>query len=106
MPHLLYFVGDLPARGDGVYAQVVAQAQALRARGFAGKVDVRMTDLPKPDAYVPPTWKLVTPPTGVFNNLNAVWGSSATDVWAVGTTGAIVRWQGSGWTSVTSPTWV
>ena len=39
--------------------------------------------------------------------LNAVWGSSANDVWAAGTLGAsrqVVHWDGSGWAKATSPT--
>ncbi len=36
-------------------------------------------------------------------NLNAVWGPSATDLIAVGAGGTIIRWSGVSWTSVASP---
>jgi uncharacterized protein len=38
-------------RGEGVYAKAVAQAQALRTRGFKGRVDVRMTLSPGMRVY-------------------------------------------------------
>ncbi len=42
---------------------------------------------------------------GTSNVLNAVWGSSADDVWAVGASGTILHYQQStGWTLAMSPT--
>jgi hypothetical protein len=38
------------------------------------------------------------------NWLNSVWGSSATDVWAVGSGGAIVHFDGSNWSAMRSGT--
>jgi len=38
------------------------------------------------------------------NFLNGVWGSGASDVWAVGDFGTIVHWNGNAWTSVSSGT--
>ena len=36
--------------------------------------------------------------------LNAAWGSGASDVWAVGDLGTILRWDGTAWTTQTSNT--
>jgi hypothetical protein len=41
---------------------------------------------------------------GVVGGLNDVWGSSATDVWAVGNSGLILRWNGTSWSTVSSGT--
>src|SRR5215831_18736214 len=38
------------------------------------------------------------------NNLSAIWGSEASDVWAVGDSGTILHWDGSAWSSVSSGT--
>lgn len=42
--------------------------------------------------------------SGTTETLYAVWGSSATDVWAVGARGTILRWRGSSWAPVPSGT--
>ena len=34
----------------------------------------------------------------------SVWGSGASDVWAVGDSGTILHWDGSAWTSASSGT--
>ncbi len=36
-------------------------------------------------------------------NLNAIWGPSASDLLAVGAGGAIIRWNGTSWSAVASP---
>ena len=43
-------------------------------------------------------------PTGVstFDTLTAVWGSSKSDVWAVGSGGTIIHWDGAAWSSTPS----
>ena len=41
-------------------------------------------------------------PTG--NNVRAIWGSEADDVWAVGDGGTILHWDGSAWMRVSSGT--
>ena len=38
------------------------------------------------------------------NDLRGVWGSGPHDVWAVGTSGAVVHWDGSAWASASSCT--
>jgi hypothetical protein len=43
-------------------------------------------------------------PSGTTNHLVGVWGSGASDVWAVGNSGTIAHWNGSAWTSVPSGT--
>jgi hypothetical protein len=41
-------------------------------------------------------------PTPQGNALRAVWGATATDVWAVGESGAIVHWNGAAWATSAS----
>ena len=48
-------------------------------------------------------WSVVAPPAGALD-LHAVAFSSATQGWAVGITGTILRWDGLGWTLTASPT--
>jgi len=45
------------------------------------------------------SWSQVASPTS--GDLNAVWGSSADDVWAVGVD--ILHWRGSSWVKVPEP---
>ncbi len=43
-------------------------------------------------------------PSGTVNNLNAIWGNSASDVFAVGMGGTIVHYDGSAWGTMPSGT--
>lgn len=43
-------------------------------------------------------------PSGTSEGLLGVWGTSATDVWAVGGGGTILHWDGMAWSPVTSGT--
>ena len=47
-------------------------------------------------------WISVVSPTRM--NLHAVWGSSATDVWAVGHLQTIIHYDGTSWSTVRSKT--
>jgi hypothetical protein len=47
-------------------------------------------------------WTIV--PSGTTANLNAVWGSSGTDVFAVGDSGTILHYDGTSWTAMASGT--
>ncbi|WP_164012480.1 hypothetical protein [Pyxidicoccus trucidator] len=47
-------------------------------------------------------WKRV--PSNTCYELFGVWGSSATDVWAVGAGGTLIHWDGKEWTPFSSPT--
>lgn len=47
------------------------------------------------------TWETVTSPT--TSDLQAVWGSVANDVWAVGGGGEIIQYDRTDWTTVTTP---
>lgn len=42
------------------------------------------------------TW-VVESPVGATDGLNAVWGTSENDAWAVGFNGAVVQWDGTTW---------
>ena len=72
-----------------------ADASNLWACGSAGTI-VRTTDGGA-------TWSAQTPPeaSGLF--LDAIWGTSATNIWVGGQNGIILHWDGTGWSSVTSP---
>jgi hypothetical protein len=41
---------------------------------------------------------------GIATAYNGIWGSSASDVWAVGPGGALGHWDGASWTTPPSPT--
>ena len=47
-------------------------------------------------------WSIV--PSGTTNFLLSVWGTSASDVWAVGAAGTILHYDGTTWSSVSSGT--
>ena len=47
-------------------------------------------------------WSAMT--IGTTNNLNGVWGSSGSDVFAVGNSGSIFHYDGIAWSAVASPT--
>jgi hypothetical protein len=49
-----------------------------------------------------PSWGTVTSPTGA--DLNGVWGNGPSSVWAVGSGGVILRYDGVSWTTFPSPT--
>src|SRR5207253_512013 len=49
------------------------------------------------------TWTSVTPPpAGVFSagTWQALWGTSASDIWAAGINGAMAHYNGTTWTAV------
>lgn len=57
------------------------------------------------------TFSITTVTAGTFvwssipmDTLRGVWGTSASDVWAAGQNGAIVHYNGTSWSSVSSPT--
>ena len=43
-------------------------------------------------------------PSGTTQELRGIWGSSPSDIFAVGTGGAILHYDGSAWASMASPT--
>ena len=47
------------------------------------------------------TWSEMQSPTS--QALESVWGTSATDIWAVGRSGLAVHWDGEAWTRVETP---
>jgi hypothetical protein len=48
------------------------------------------------------SWSTVT--IGTRSILWSIWGSSATDVWAVGDNGTILHYNGTNWTNASSAT--
>jgi hypothetical protein len=84
----------------GLSAVAVTPAQAATASGRAAPLTGRAASLKSPN------------PSSTDNELNGVSADSATDAWAVGfyrdSTGRarplIVRWDGTAWSQVTSPT--
>lgn len=51
-------------------------------------------------ATTPPQWRAVA--SGSIQTLQKVWGSSPSNIWAVGAYGTLLRWNGSSWASVSS----
>ena len=49
-------------------------------------------------------WCPVPTNVSAFAALTSVWGSSKTDVWAVGSNGTVVHWDGKAWTVAPTPT--
>ncbi|MBX3224752.1 MAG: hypothetical protein KF795_29820 [Labilithrix sp.] len=49
-------------------------------------------------------WCPVPTNVSAFAALTSVWGSSKTDVWAVGSNGTVVHWDGATWTLAPTPT--
>ncbi len=47
-------------------------------------------------------WCLVPTSVSVFHTLTSVWGSAKDDVWAVGSGGTILHWDGNTWTETPS----
>ena len=52
--------------------------------------------------YSQPEWAVM--PSGINTDLNAVWGTGPSNVYAVGNGGIILHFDGTGWTKMTSPT--
>jgi hypothetical protein len=48
-------------------------------------------------------WSAMTTPSAASRTLNAVWGSSATDVFVVGSRGLAWRWDGTTWSEMALP---
>ncbi|MCC6751256.1 MAG: hypothetical protein IT371_26625 [Deltaproteobacteria bacterium] len=89
--------GLAPARGDGGLDHGAAQR------------DTRTTDATQPlphdaggDAASGGAWKAVT--SSVSESLYGLWGTDASNLWAVGAGGVILRCQGGSWSRATSPT--
>jgi hypothetical protein len=53
------------------------------------------------DAEAPPVW-VVEPGVPTKEDLLAIWGDSATDIWAVGFAGTIIHYDGLAWTNETT----
>ena len=52
--------------------------------------------------YSQPEWAVM--PSGINSDLNAVWGTGPSNVYAVGNGGIILHFDGTSWTKMTSPT--
>jgi len=48
-------------------------------------------------------WQRVTGPFEETDHFNAIWGSSSTDIWAVGAYGTADHFDGNSWTSIPNP---
>jgi len=118
---VLLFVLAACARGSAVPAQQSGTPPAPATDGDAGAWDAPDAgNGPAPDAGNGPapdggaprndgipsiqgTWRWENPlPSG--EHLRGVWAATADDVWAAGTHGALMHWDGHAWTAVASPT--
>lgn len=81
----------------------IASCAALAVVGCEPDVElIRATTItPEADASGP---RWVVEPSVTNANLRALWGSSASDVWAVGDAGTAIHWDGASWRAVTSGT--
>ncbi len=61
----------------------------------------RAASPPGPDGQAPRWTEAVSPTT---SDLRSVWGTSASDVWAVGSGGVALRWDGASWRSFATGT--
>jgi carboxypeptidase family protein len=68
-----------------------------------GGADVNSRDFAASIAPAAGAWAWRAP-VAYGEDLLAIWGSGASDVWAVGRKGAIVHWDGNGWSTVASGT--
>ena len=88
---------DATLRGDALDATLPGDAPGVTLSGDAGGPSQVLACLQGAG------WSWCNPnPTGA--TLSAVWGSSPSDVWAVGAGGAAEHWNGSTWNVVPTPT--
>jgi hypothetical protein len=99
----------------GIVASFASCATTTTTSDGPDKADGSVT-LPPPDAAMTAdadaepsmlscelaAWCSVSVPMSARGRLNAVWGTSKTDVWAVGSSGAILHYDGGAWTSTQS----
>lgn len=91
------FAGDGPAIDAPAIDAPPVDAPAVDAPPVdAPPVDAPAIDAPTIDAPPPWTWEVTT--TNVTITLEDVWGTSASDVYAVGMDGTILHWDGDDWT--------
>lgn len=82
------------ANGDGLVTATGLGSASVSARYLSRTTSV----------VVQVTLRFTPVPSGVTGYLWGIWGSSASDLWAVGDAGTILRGNGTTWTKVTSPT--
>lgn len=81
----------------------LASCVALVALGCEPDVELLRAPVTTPDLDASATRWMVEPAvTGA--NLRALWGSSASDVWAVGEGGTALHWNGTSWRAVSAGT--
>ncbi len=83
-------------------ATAVASGQATVQAEVDGLVVYALLTVSVPGVAPVNMWVLES--TGVADGLNEIWGTSASDVFAVGLNGRIVHHDGTGWSSMSSPT--
>lgn len=91
---------DLPPIPDSRIRELGPKPDA-RPPDLAMAPDLPPPDLQAPDGPPPASWVEVATPPGVLND---VWGSSSTDVFAVGKAGLVMRYQGGGWSKMGNTT--
>lgn len=74
----------------------------VRAYNTAGDSSYSSTTNATTHAIVATNWVVQTSPT--TEAVNAIWGSSSTDIYAVGSNGLILHFDGTAWATQTSPT--
>jgi hypothetical protein len=80
--------------GDGVVTATGLGATSITAR-YLGRNAAATLNV---------TLRFTPVPSGVTGYLWGIWGSAANDIWTVGDAGTILRWNGTAWSKVASPT--
>jgi hypothetical protein len=92
---------DKPAPDQGVDLAIKDQGVGEGREAGTDGADLGKRDAQKPDLYPASAWKPQA--TSVSEPLHAVWGLSAQNVFAVGKAGAILHYDGKGWTKMLNP---
>lgn len=93
------FKGHLSERPSGTLPAPAARAKVQSARGSLARLPLTNgTKVISPDSWA---WQNPLPQG---NDLNGVWGTGSTDVFAVGVSGAIDHFDGTGWSGMSSNT--
>ena len=99
--------GTVADRGDAAADKGADNTKSDGTKADGTKTDITKPDAAKPDAAPPPTncgtrWKQMTSPTTV--SLTGIWGSSPSDIFAVGHKGTILHYDGTTWSIMKSTT--
>ena len=82
--------------GLGTVCDPIANRCVVAGDMTSEALDMASADMPPMD------W--IPQPSGTTNNLNGIWGTDANNIWVVGDSGTLLKWNGAAWTAQTSGT--